>query len=47
MVVDKFDSTLDSPQSKGPFFMYKKKDGGTIAKDSLVSITDIFGQYGR
>jgi hypothetical protein len=39
--------TLDSPQSKEPFFMFKKKDGGTIAKDSLLSVTDIFGQYGR
>ena len=46
-LVDMVTLTLDSPQSKGPFFMFKKKDGGTIAKDSLVSITDIFGQYGR
>jgi len=27
--------------------MFKKKDGGHIAKDSLVSITDIYGEYGR
>ena len=46
-LVDMVTLTLDSPQSKGPFFMFKKKDGGTIEKDSLVSITDIFGQYGR
>ena len=46
-LVDMVTLTLDSPQSKGPFFMFKKKDGGTIAKDSLVSITDIFGEYGR
>jgi len=46
-LVDMVTLTLDSPQSKGPFYMFKKKDGGTIAKDSLVSITDIFGQYGR
>jgi hypothetical protein len=46
-LVDMVTLTLDSPQSKEPFFMFKKKDGGTIAKDSLVSITDIFGQYGR
>ena len=45
--VDMVTLTLDSPQSKEPFFMFKKKDGGTIAKDSLVSVTDIFGQYGR
>jgi hypothetical protein len=46
-LVDMVTLTLDSPQSKEPFFMFKKKDGGTIAKDSLVSVTDIFGQYGR
>ena len=45
--VDMFTITLDSPKSQEPFFMFKKKDGGTIAKDSLVSITDIFGEYGR
>jgi len=44
--VDMFTITLDSPKSKEPFFMFKKKDGGTIAKDSLVSVTDIFGEYG-
>ena len=44
--VDMFTLTLDSPKSKEPFFMFKKKDGGTIAKDSLVSVTDIFGEYG-
>jgi hypothetical protein len=46
-LVDMVTLTLDSPQSKEPFFMFKKKDGGTIAKDSLVSVTDILGQYGR
>jgi hypothetical protein len=46
-LVDMVTLTLDSPQSKEPFFMFKKKDGGTIAKDSLLSVTDIFGQYGR
>ena len=44
--VDMFTITLDSPKSKEPFFMFKKKDGGAIAKDSLVSVTDIFGEYG-
>ena len=44
--VDMITLTLDSPKSKEPFFMFKKKDGGTIAKDSLVSVTDIFGEYG-
>ena len=44
--VDMVTLTLDSPKSKEPFFMFKKKDGGTIAKDSLVSVTDIFGEYG-
>jgi hypothetical protein len=26
-------------------FIYGKKDGGKIASDGLVSITDIFGEY--
>ena len=45
-VVDMVTITLDSPKAEQPFFMFKKKDGGTIAKDSLVSVTDIFGEYG-
>ena len=45
-IVDMVTITLDSPKAEQPFFMFKKKDGGTIAKDSLVSVTDIFGEYG-
>ena len=45
--VQMFTITLDSDKSKAPMFMFKKKSGGTIDKDSLVSITDIYGEYGR
>ena len=45
--VPMFTITLDSPKAEQPMYLFKKKDGGTIAKDSLVSITDIYGQYGR
>jgi hypothetical protein len=45
--VQMFTITLDSDKAKGPMFMFKKKSGGSIDKDSLVSITDIFGEYGR
>jgi hypothetical protein len=40
--------TLTLPEEttkKGPMFIYGKKDGGKIASDGLVSITDIFGEY--
>ena len=39
--------TMPDEAADKPFFLFKKKDGGSIAKDSLVSITDIFGEYGR
>ena len=42
-----FTVTLDSPQAEQPMYLFKKKSGGSIDKDSLVSITDIYGEYGR
>ena len=35
----------EAEKAKGPFFLYRKKDGGKIASDGLVSITDIYGDY--
>ena len=46
-LVDMFVLTMPDEAADKPFFLFKKKDGGSIAKDSLVSITDIFGEYGR
>ena len=38
--------TLPEETSKqGPMFLFRKKDGGKIASDGLVSITDIYGEY--
>jgi hypothetical protein len=45
--VPMFTITLDSPKAEQPMYLFKKKDGGSIAKDSLVSVTDIYGEYGR
>jgi hypothetical protein len=45
--IQMFTITLDSDKAQKPMFMFKKKSGGTIAKDSLLSITDIYGEYGR
>jgi len=45
--VKMFTITLDSPQAEQPMYLFKKKSGGSIDKDSLVSITDIYGEYGR
>ena len=42
-----FTVTLDSPKAEQPMYLFKKKSGGSIDKDSLVSITDIYGEYGR
>ena len=42
-----FTITLDSPKAEQPMYLFKKKSGGSIDKDSLVSITDIYGEYGR
>ena len=36
-----------SSANTGPMYLYRKKEGGTIDKDRLVSITDIYGSYGR
>ena len=44
--VDMYTLTLpktDDP--KAPMFMFKKKEGGKIPGDRLVSITDIYGDY--
>ena len=35
----------EAEKAKEPFFLYRKKDGGKIASDGLVSITDIYGDY--
>ena len=35
----------EAEKAKRPFFLYRKKDGGKIASDGLVSITDIYGDY--
>ena len=44
--VKMFTLTLPEETTKqGPMFIYGKKDGGKIASDGLVSITDIFGEY--
>jgi len=40
------DISTSSAQT-GPMYLYRKKEGGTIDKDRLVSITDIYGSYGR
>ena len=40
------DISTSSAQT-GPIYLYRKKEGGTIDKDRLVSITDIYGSYGR
>ena len=45
--VKMFTVTLDSPEAEQPMYLFKKKSGGSIDKDSLVSITDIYGEYGR
>ena len=38
--------TLPEETSKqGPMFLFRKKDGGKIASDGLVSITEIYGEY--
>tara|TARA_R100000697_G_scaffold23110_2_gene30745 strand:+ start:692 stop:1213 length:522 start_codon:yes stop_codon:yes gene_type:complete len=53
-VIEEYDPSLvemyvltlpEETTKKGPMFIYGKKDGGKIASDGLVSITDIFGEY--
>ena len=54
IVIEEFNPSLvkipvlvleEAEKAKGPFFLYRKKDGGKIASDGLVSITDIYGDY--
>ena len=54
VVIEEFNPSLvkipvlvleEAEKAKGPFFLYRKKDGGKIASDGLVSITDIYGDY--
>ena len=45
--VDMYTISFDSSQLEEPMYLFKKKSGGSIDKDSLVSITDIYGEYGR
>jgi len=45
--VDMYTITFDPSQLDEPMYLFKKKSGGSIDKDRLVSITDIYGEYGR
>ena len=54
VVIEEFNPSLvkipvlvleEAEKAKRPFFLYRKKDGGKIASDGLVSITDIYGDY--
>ena len=45
--VDMYTISFDPSQLEEPMYLFKKKSGGSIDKDSLVSITDIYGEYGR
>jgi len=44
-LVDMFVLTMDEGKQKAPMYMFKKKEGGIIPEDRLVSITDIYGDY--
>jgi hypothetical protein len=35
----------EAATKSGPMFMFRKKEGGIIPEDRLVSITDIYGDY--
>ena len=37
--------TLPEKTKDKPFFLFRKKEGGKIQGDRLVSITDIYGDY--
>ena len=37
--------TLPEKTKDKPFFLFRKKEGGKIPGDRLVSITDIYGDY--
>ena len=43
--VDMFVLTLPESNKSKPMFLYKKKKGGIMSDDRLVSITDIYGDY--
>ena len=43
--VDMFVLTLPESNKTKPMFLYKKKKGGIMPNDRLVSITDIYGDY--
>jgi len=45
--IDMYTISFDPSKLEEPMYLFKKKSGGTIDKDSLVSITDIYGEYGR
>jgi len=45
--VDMYTISFDPSKLEEPMYLFKKKSGGSIDKDSLVSITDIYGEYGR
>ena len=45
--VDMYTISFDPSKLEEPMYLFKKKSGGSIDKDRLVSITDIFGEYGR
>jgi len=44
-LVDMFVLTMEEGKQKAPMYMFKKKEGGIIPEDRLVSITDIYGDY--
>ncbi len=45
--IDMYTISFDPSKLEEPMYLFKKKSGGTIDKDSLLSITDIYGEYGR
>ena len=45
--IDMYTISFDPSKLEEPMYLFKKKSCGTIDKDSLVSITDIYGEYGR
>jgi hypothetical protein len=44
-VVDMFVLTLPETNKQAPMYLFKKKKGGIMGDDRLVSITDIYGDY--
>jgi hypothetical protein len=54
LIIEEFNPSLqkmyvltmpEETTKKGPMFLFRKKDGGKIKSDGLVSITDIYGDY--